>query len=90
MSTIEELERKFDDGKRIDYEYQAVGVEMQDYYPEKQRGWMWSLFWKYPVDAVRRAHTQAVKRGVHNVAYVNAILKKEALATAGECTEASK
>jgi hypothetical protein len=62
-----------DDG--IEHEYQELGREMQSYYPVKERGWMWSLFWKFPVHDIRIAHKKTVAQGVKSVRYLNAILR---------------
>lgn len=72
-SLMSRVAKAKDDG--VEYEYQEVGKQMQDYYPVKQRGWLWSLFWKYPLADIKLAHEKTVAQDKKDVRYLNAILR---------------
>lgn len=60
-------------GPKVDFEFQAIGLELQPYYGKK----IWSLFYKPGMteDKVRRAHEIAKKRGVMKYGYLIGVLK---------------
>jgi len=73
---------------KIDYEYQALGLEMQEFFPrfvkntkgEDVDQWkrIWTLFWKvgYTERKIRYAFKECVTRGKPSVSYLEAIIRK--------------
>lgn len=67
------LER-FNFDKKIDYEFQALGLELQPFYGKA----IWSLFYKkgFTEEKIRKAHDIAKSRGVIKLNYLIGIIKK--------------
>ena len=59
--------------KKYDFEYQELGDEMQKHFTAKQ---VWHLFYKYPVDTVRRAWISYQKQPIKKYAYFLGILNR--------------
>lgn len=78
MKSLFELagERRFEkkQGPKVDYEFQALGLELEPIYGKL----VWTLFHKKNVteDVVRRAHEIAKKRNIQKYAYLLGIIKK--------------
>lgn len=69
---IEELEYiPFKTEKKIDYEFQQMGIELEPFYGKV----IWSLFYKYPLEKIRDAHKVCVERGVMKLAYLIGVIK---------------
>lgn len=59
--------------KKIDYEFQAVGVELELYYKEKKNK-IWPLFYKYKLGNIKEALYIARKKENTNFKYFMGIL----------------
>jgi hypothetical protein len=64
--------------KKIDYDYQELGVRMQEYFGNKEASRIWSMFWKvqFPVLKVEDAFKICQQKGIKNINYLFGILKK--------------
>lgn len=48
--------------KKVDYPYQALGLEMQSFYPPSNRPRLWALFYKYQEAKIRDAFITCQKK----------------------------
>lgn len=62
--------------KVIEYEYQALGLEMQDFFGKDYSKRIWPLFYKYPVPKVREAWLRFKKQPVLSFNYFFGILRR--------------
>lgn len=62
---------------KIDYEFQALGLEMQEFFLEKEWPRIWMLFCNKGVteQKVRHAFKECVRRDKKSVSYLVAIIK---------------
>lgn len=61
--------------KKIDYSFQELGLEMQDYFGKNKKGLIWSLFYKFREDRIRDAFIFCQKKGIKDISYLVGILK---------------
>lgn len=57
--------------KKIDYEYQALGLEMKE-----KMGNCFFLFYKYPLPNIREAWKVCSQRGIFTIPYMIGIMKR--------------
>lgn len=62
--------------RKIDYSFQELGIEMQDYFTSAKKSLIWSLFYKFREDKIRDAFKVCKEKGIQNIAYLMGILKK--------------
>lgn len=60
------------EGPKINYSFQEIGVEMQKVYGKK----VWSIFYKHPEGKIREAWKIANQRGILSFGYLLGILNK--------------
>ena len=63
-------------GKKIDYEYQLVGLDMMKWFKGEREKWIWSLFYQYPLEQIKDGFTACKKQGNRKLKYLVGILKK--------------
>jgi hypothetical protein len=61
---------------KIEYGFQELGVEMQEYFKPKYPSEVWALFYKYPEGLIRDSFKRCKKRGNTNVRYLVGIIKR--------------
>ena len=59
--------------KRIDFSYQALGIELQKYFKTNT----WWMFHKYPENKIRDAFKVCKERGVNSIGYLIGIIKNK-------------
>lgn len=62
--------------KKIDHEFQAVGVEMQNHFGKECSKRIWPLFYKYPLGRIKDAWLAYQKGNVKSFDYFCGILHK--------------
>lgn len=66
---------RFEVQNKVLHEFQAIGIEMQEFFPKKEWKLIWSLFWKHDPKKVEIAFKECKKRGINSVRYLMGILK---------------
>lgn len=67
----EAFDKKYE-GKKVEFEYQELGIEMQKYFKKN----IWYLFWKYNEEDIKYAYEQCKKYDKPHVPYLVAIIRK--------------
>ena len=75
LSSIQKEKSGATQGKKIEHEYQAVGIEMEEYFGKKNKGAIWPLFHRYPLPAIKRAFHKTQKDGHRIIRYLIADIK---------------
>lgn len=57
--------------RRIDFEFQALGVELQPIYGKA----IWALFYKFPMSKIKDAVKICEKRGITKLPYLIGVIK---------------
>jgi len=60
------------EGKKVEYEYQEVGIEMQKFFKQN----IWFLFTKYDLNDIKYAFDQCKKYEKPHIGYLLAVIKK--------------
>ena len=60
--------------KRIDHSFQALGIEVQEYFNDKK---LWWIFWKFPEQDIFEALKACKSKGITNKRYLLGILYKK-------------
>lgn len=62
---------------KIDYEYQELGVRMQEFFGNSCAKQIWPLFWKveYPLWKIDTAFKICEKKGIKDFKYLRGVLK---------------
>lgn len=65
--------------KRIDYSFQDLGLELQDWFPVKDKSRVWSIFYKvgYTEELIRYSFKECKKRNIKNINYMITIIKNK-------------
>jgi len=58
---------------KIDYSYQELGIELQEYFGVK---WVWRFFYIYPESKIREAFKITKERGMTKPSYMVGVMKK--------------
>lgn len=67
------------DKRRIDHEYQAIGIEIMDWMKnltKSEKSALWASFYKYPYDKHREALKICKARGIASIRYFFGVLTK--------------
>lgn len=67
---------KFEVQDRVQHEFQAIGLEMQEFFPKKEWRILWSLFWKHNPKDIEKAFEVCKKNGVCTSRYLIGVLKR--------------
>lgn len=65
--------------RKIDHEFQAIGVEIMDYMKtltKREKSALWASFYKYPYDKHREALKICKARGIASIRYFFGVLTK--------------
>lgn len=65
--------------KKIDYEFQQLGLEMQEWFPKKDWKRMWTIFYRkgFTESLIRDAFLECKKRKVKGIGYLIAIVNNK-------------
>lgn len=65
--------------KKIDYEFQQLGLEMQEWFPKKDWKTIWIIFHRkgFTESLIRDAFLECKKRKVKGIGYLIAIVKNK-------------
>lgn len=63
-------------GKKIDYSFQVLGLDMMAWFGKEKKSWLWSLFYKFDEGAIRDAFEVCKKAKIKKINYLLGILKK--------------
>lgn len=58
--------------KRVDFEFQQVGIELEPFYGKA----IWPMFYKYQLVKILDAHKVCVKNKIFTLAYLIGVMKK--------------
>lgn len=67
---------RFEVQDKILHEYQAIGKEMEEYFPKNEHRLIWMQFNKYHYKDIERAFNVCQKKGIKTIRYLIGILKK--------------
>ena len=59
-------------GKKVNFEFQEIGLEMQKYFNQN----IWFLFYRYPLDDIKKAFEICKTKKINKVGYIIGVLKK--------------
>ncbi len=62
--------------KRVDYEFQALGIEMTEHFGKEYSKRIWPLFYRHPLGKIKDAWIAYGKGNVKTFNYFCGILKK--------------
>lgn len=85
MQQIKSLLTKYEDKtqveqsppKKIDFEYQMLGIEMTSHFGKEKRKQIWPLFYKYSLPLIRESWFEYQKTGKTSFQYFMGILHKK-------------
>lgn len=65
--------------KKVDYEYQALGLEMQEWFPKKDWKVVWAIFHRkgFTERLIRDAFLECKKRNVKGIGYLITIINNK-------------
>ena len=65
--------------KKIDYEYQSIALEMQEWFPKKDWKVIWTIFYRkgFTESLIRDAFIECKKRKVKGIGYLIAIVNNK-------------
>jgi hypothetical protein len=73
------LERSNSPNKKVEYEFQQLGLEMTEHFGKKYRSQIWAHFYKaeYPLSIIRETWFIYLKTGKNSFPYYLGILKRK-------------
>lgn len=67
---------RFEIQNKVQHEFQAIGLEMQEFFPKNEWKTIWTLFYKYPVKDVEKAFHVCKKKNIRAIRYLIGVAKK--------------